>query len=218
MSRLSARAQLRLRLAVSVALGVVAGVGAGSSLGLAAGLLAGWGVIALVSVVWALLVIWPMDSAQTRAHATVEDPGRRLTRAAATIGSVASLVAVVVVATQAQRADGLTAYLLASVALLSVASSWALIQVDYVLHYAHMYYRPGSEGRPLGGIDFNQQEPPQYTDFAYFSVGLGMTYQVADTDVGRADVRRVVIAQTMLCYLFGVGIIANVVNLIAGLG
>jgi uncharacterized membrane protein len=36
--------------------------------------------------------------------------------------------------------------------------------------------------------------------------------------VSRPDLRRVVIAQTLLGYLFGVGIIANVVNLISGLG
>ena len=67
-------------------------------------------------------------------------------------------------------------------------------------------------------IDFNQDEPPEYTDFAYFSVGLGMTYQVADTNVTRNEVRRIVIAQTLLGYLFGAGIIATVINLITGLG
>lgn len=215
---LSARAHLRLRVVIALALGVVAGCCVGPWLGIAAGLLAGWGVAALVNTVWALLLVWPMDPAQTRAHATAEDPGRRLARAVAVIGSVVSLVAVVVVAAQAQRAEGVEAYLLAGIALLSVAGSWLMIQVDYLLHYAHLFYRPGSNGEPLGGIDFNQAGPPQYTDFAYFSVGLGMTYQVADTNVSRPDVRRVVIAQTMLGYLFGVGIIANVVNLITGLG
>jgi uncharacterized membrane protein len=67
------------------------------------------------------------------------------------------------------------------------------------------------------GIDFNQDEDPEYTDFAYFSVGLGMTYQVSDTDITRNAIRRVVIAQTLLAYLFGAGILATVINLIAGL-
>ncbi|WP_307866443.1 DUF1345 domain-containing protein [Leucobacter chromiisoli] len=199
-------------------LGVAAGATAAPTLGIAAGLLAGWGIVALVNAVWILLLVWPMDPSQTRTHPTVEDPGRRLAPAIAVVSSVASLAAVVVVAAQAQRADGATAYLLAGIALLSVASSWMLIQVDYMLRYADLYYRPGPDGQERGGIDFNQTGPPQYSDFAYFSVGLGMTYQVADTNVSRTDVRRVVIAQTLLGYLFGVGIIANVVNLIAGLG
>jgi uncharacterized membrane protein len=196
-SRVTAHAQLRLRSCVSIALGIAAGALVAPSLGIAAGLLAGWGIVALVNVVWVLLVVWPMDPDQTRAHATAEDPGRGLARITAVAGSIASL---------------------AAVALLSVASSWALIHTDYMLRYADLYYRGGPAGEPRGGIDFNQSEPPQYTDFAYFSVGLGMTYQVADTNVSRPDLRRVVIAQTLLGYLFGVGIIANVVNLISGLG
>ncbi len=64
--------------------------------------------------------------------------------------------------------------------MLAVAGSWALIQIDYALRYARVYYRD-----PVGGIDFNQTEPPMYTDFLYFSLGLGMTYQVSDTTSAR---------------------------------
>ena len=118
-----------------------------------------------------------------------------------------------VVAVQAQRASGPESYLLAGIAVLSVASSWLLIQTNYLLHYARVYYQNGDRG-----IDFNQEEPPEYTDFAYFSLGLGMTYQVADTNVTSNAIRRIVIAQTLLGYLFGAGIIATVINLITNLG
>jgi len=126
---------------------------------------------------------------------------------------VASLAAVAVVAVQAQRTSGAESYSLAGIAVLSVVSSWLLIQTDYLLHYARVYYQDDA-----GGIDFNQSEDPEYTDFAYFSVGLGMTYQVADTNVKTNAIRRIVIAQTMLAYLFGAGIIATVINLITNLG
>ena len=106
--------------------------------------------------------------------------------------------------------------MLAGIAVLSVVSSWALIQTNYLLHYAQMYYQGGPGLH--GGISFNQQEDPQYTDFAYFSVGLGMTYQVADTAVTNNAIRRIVIGQTLLAYLFGSGILATVINLVAGLG
>ena len=45
-----------------------------------------------------------------------------------------------------------------------------------------------------------------------------MTYQVADTNVTSNAIRRIVIAQTLLGYLFGAGIIATVINLITNLG
>lgn len=209
----AARGRVRLRWIIAVLGGACAAGATGPVLGFAAGLLAGWAVLALITSTWVLLEVWGMDAEATRAHATVEDPGRRVARIVATIGSVASLAAVLVVAVQAQRTSGPESYLLAGIAVLSVASSWLLIQVNYLLHYAKAYYQAGASG-----IDFNQQEPPEYTDFAYFSLGLGMTYQVADTNVTSNAIRRIVIAQTLLGYLFGAGIIATAINLITNLG
>jgi len=198
---------------ISLAAGVVAGAAVASVLGPAAGLLAGWAALSLTSLLILVPKIWRMDAAQTRAHATSEDPGRRLGRVISLVGSVASLGAVAVVLFQARQADELTSFLLAGIAVIAVASSWGLIQVDYLLRYAHLYYAD-----PVGGIDFNQSDDPMYTDFAYFSLGLGMTYQVSDTNVSLNSIRRTVIAQTLLAYLFGAVILATVINLVTGLG
>ncbi|WP_460004614.1 DUF1345 domain-containing protein [Microbacterium xylanilyticum] len=175
-------------------------------------LLAAWGALALVSTVWILLVTWRMDAEQTRTHATEEDPGRRIARLIAVTGSFVSIAAVLVVVLEARHAAGWTQFALAGIAVLSVAASWALIQTDYMLRYAKLYY-DGSRG-----IMFNQPEDPQYTDFVYFSVGLGMTYQVADTNVTRNAIRRLVIAQTTIAYVFGALILGTIINLVTGLG
>ncbi|MGN6273559.1 MAG: DUF1345 domain-containing protein [Protaetiibacter sp.] len=206
-------ARVRTRGIVAVVAGVVAAAGTMPLLGIAGALLAGWAALGIVSVAWVLLIVWPMDAAQTRAHATAEDPGRRLARLIAILGSIASLGAAAVVIVEARHAPPLLSALLAGVAVLSVAASWALIQTDYLLRYAHLYYT-----EPIGGIDFHQDDPPRYTDFAYVSVGLGMTYQVADTNLSDGGMRRLVIAQTLLAYLFGAIILATIINLIASLG
>jgi uncharacterized membrane protein len=57
-----------------------------------------------------------------------------------------------------------------------------------------------------------------YTDFVYVAVGLGMTYQIADTNLSTNEMRRIVISQTLLAYLFGAVILATVINLVTGLG
>ncbi|GAA4491023.1 DUF1345 domain-containing protein [Microbacterium panaciterrae] len=212
MSGLPLRHRWRVRALVSAVIGVVTGFVVTPFLGLAAGILAGWGALALVSVVWVLLVVWPMDAAKTRAHATEEDPGRGAARVIAVTGSFVSIAAVLVVVLQARHATGWTQFALAGIAVLSVAASWGLIQTDYLLRYAKLYY-DGS-----GGIIFNQDEDPEYTDFAYFSVGLGMTYQVADTNVTRNAIRRIVIAQTTIAYVFGALILGTIINLVTGLG
>lgn len=201
------------RAAVAAAVGVAAGVAVAPFLGVAAALLAGWAGFAVTSVTWVAILIWPMDAAETRAHATGEDPGRSIARLVALIGSGASLGAVTVVLIQTQNTSELESYILASIAVVSVAASWALIQADYMLRVAHIYY-----GDPVGGIDFNQDDDPAYTDFAYFSLGVGMGYQVGDSAVRTNEIRRLVIAQSLLAYLFGAVIIGTVVNLVIDLG
>ena len=76
-----------------------------------------------------------------------------------------------------------------------------------------LYYSP-----PRGGIQFNQEEPPAYWDFAYVALTLGMTYQVADTSLESSVMRSTVIRHALMSYLFGSIILATVVNLIAGFG
>ena len=44
-----------------------------------------------------------------------------------------------------------------------------------------------------------------------------MTYQVADTNVQANEFRRLVVAQTLLAYLFGAVILATVINLVSGI-
>ena len=213
---MSNRARVHLRWAISVIIGAAVGVAATPPLSVAAGILAGWGMFCTVNFVLVLCTIWPFDAAATREHATQEDPGRRTGRLISVVGSLISLAAVIVVITQAQHAKGGIAFVYGGVALVSVVASWVLINTNYLLHYARVYYEE-VDGVPRRGISFNQEEDPCYTDFVYFSVGLGMTYQVADTNVQHNSIRRIVIAQTLLAYLFGAGILAAVINLFAGL-
>ena len=206
------RRSTTIRGLLALAAGVAVAVAVAPFLGVAAGLLAGWGAACVAGTTWVLTLVWGMDAAATREHATAEDPGRPVARSVALIGSVASLGAVAAVL-QTRGATEFESFLLAGIAVLSVAASWALIQLDYMLRVAAVYYRP-----PVGGISFNQSEDPMYSDFVYFAVGLAMTYQVADTNLQTNELRRIVIAQTLLAYLFGAVILATVINLVTGLG
>lgn len=181
-------------------------------LGLAAGVLAAWGVAAVIVVVAVLAYTWPMNPQRTREHASREDPGRRMARLVSIAGSVASLGAVAVVLFQTGSAPAGESAVLAAIAVFSVAASWFLIQTNYMLRYAHEYFE-----EPAGGIDFHGSDVPMYTDFIYFAVGLGMTYQVADTNVTSNAIRRIVIGQTVLAWVFATVIIANVINLVVGI-
>jgi uncharacterized membrane protein len=105
--------------------------------------------------------------------------------------------------------------LLIAVAVLTVALSWATLNVVYVLRYAYLCYGPAR-----GGIGFGDPETrarPTYRDLAYVAFTIGMTYQVSDTVLRDPRTRRTVLAHAGLAYVFGVVIIAGAINLIAGL-
>jgi uncharacterized membrane protein len=66
-------------------------------------------------------------------------------------------------------------------------------------------------------VDFNDDEPPAYSDFTYLAFTLGMTYQVSDTSLRSRAMRRTALFHALLSYLLGAVIIAATINLLAGL-
>ena len=101
---------------------------------------------------------------------------------------------------------------LTSIVVLSVVLSWAVVNVVYALRYAHLYYSGGGQG-----IDFNEEGDPDYRDFAYLAVTIGMTYQVSDTNLKSRGIRRTVTGHALLSYLFGTFVVAMMINVVAGL-
>lgn len=213
MAAAPAHSTVLVRSVVALVVGLVVGTVLWILLDPWAGVLGGWGVTAGIAAGWILVVVWRMDAVETKSHATSEDPGRRTARIIAVAASTASFVAVAAVLIQVQHAPPVEAWILAGIALVAVAASWTLIQTDYMLRIAAIYYRD-----PVGGIDFNQDDDPMYTDFAYISFGVGMAYQIADTNLRTNELRRIVLFQMLISYAFGAIILATVINLVAGLG
>jgi uncharacterized membrane protein len=65
---------------------------------------------------------------------------------------------------------------------------------------------------------FNQAERPDFRDFAYVALTIGMTFQVSDTDLQSSAMRATALRHALLSFLFGAVILAATVNLVAGLG
>ena len=125
--------------------------------------------------------------------------------------SIASLVGVGVTLERASLTTGGSKLVLTLAAILTVISSWALVHTVFTLRYAHAYY-----GDPVGGIDFSSDEDPDYHDFAYLAFTIGMTFQVSDTDLTTAAMRRLALRHALLSYLFGAVILAMTINVTAG--
>jgi uncharacterized membrane protein len=86
----------------------------------------------------------------------------------------------------------------------------------FTLHYGHMYYRAQEELRPLRFPDHDTLEP-DYWDFLYFSFTIAVAAQTSDVTVMTQDMRKVVLAQSVLSFLFNAAIIGLSINVAAGL-
>jgi uncharacterized membrane protein len=200
-----------VRLVIMLVLGVIAALITGSFGQWAYAPTVGWCIACLVYSSWVWLAIGRQDPAQTAAHASREEPARGVADLLVLLLSIASLFSVAFVLANAASASGAEKGILAGLALVSVALSWILLHTLYTLRYARLYYTADK------GIDFNQSDPPQYTDFAYLSFTLGMTFQVSDTDITSHRIRVTALRHSLLSFVFGSIILASTVNLIAGL-
>jgi uncharacterized membrane protein len=204
-----ARGQSWIRLAVAAAVGgsTVAATAVATSAGVAGPL--GWLAAAAVYLGWTWAAISPMDPRETAAHATREDPSQAASDLLVLTASVAALAAVGALVANAHSGHRAVS---AAIAVCSVAASWLVAHTVFTLRYARLYY-----GGPVGGIDFNQDAPPSYADFAYLAFTIGMTYQVSDTALSASDIRATALRHGLLSFLNGAVVLATTVNLVASL-
>jgi uncharacterized membrane protein len=173
----------------------------------------GWDVTALVFTGSTWVALWPLSAEMTAKRATREDPSRAASDLLTLCAAVASLGAVAVVLVHAHSVLGVDRGLLAALGLVSIGVSWLTVHTIFTLRYALLYY-----AEPVGGVDFNSDERPNYRDFTYLAMTIGMTFQVSDTPLTSSAIRAAALRHALLSYLFGSLILASAVNLVAGLG
>ncbi|ULH15474.1 DUF1345 domain-containing protein [Deinococcus sp. KNUC1210] len=201
--------------------------------------LVGWCVAAAVFLLISARVIFRSDGKRTREVATREDDSRAATSLIVLLGSGVSLAGVVYAMSQAsdlQKQNHVAAAaILTGLGVGVVVLSWLLIQTVYTFRYAHLYY-----ASPEGGIQFDHDddideddegnedekddenetddagnEPPDYQDFWYLAVTIGMTFQVSDTNLSRKTIRRALTNHALISYAYNAVLVAFTINIVA---
>lgn len=207
------RVSARRRAYFVAALGISAGLVAAFLTPWQLSVLSAWNVAAALFLLWVWTTIRSFGSEETRAFATREDDSRVSAQLLILGACVASLVGVGFDLVKASDVTGSHKIIYIVAAVLTVVLSWAVVHTVYTLRYAHEFYRA-----PVGGIDFKSKNyAPSYLDFAYVAFGVGMTFQIADTDIQERDIRRTVLGHSLLSYLFGAVILAVTINIVASL-
>lgn len=168
--------------------------------------LVGWDAGVVFYVVGAFVLVARADVARIRRRAAILDEGRFAILVVVVGAAIASLGGIV-----AQLGAGRAPAHLA-LATVTILLSWTLVHVIFALHYAHEFYAAKPRG---GGLTFPGGEDPDYWDFIYFSLVIGMTSQVSDVAVTGRTIRRTVTAHGVVSFLFNAALIALTVNIAA---
>lgn len=185
---------------------------------------AGWGVVtrALVgwnAVIWSYLLLmgWLMaraDEDRVREIAEQEDEGAVAVLAIISIAATLSLAAIIFeLATARDAHAGVRLWHYAFTAS-TVFGSWCLVAVVFTFHYARGYYRqpPGRRGLRFPDDDTMQ---PDYWDFLYFAFTIAVAAQTSDVTVMNREMRKTVLAQSVLSFIFNAAILGLSINIAA---
>ncbi|GAB3986431.1 DUF1345 domain-containing protein [Spirosoma daeguense] len=147
----------------------------------------------------------------------IEDSSRTLILVFIVLAAIASFVAVVALLGSTDKFDPRQIQYNV-LAVLAVAGSWSLVHTVFTFRYAHLYYGNSSQKnhRP-GGLDFPDDEDPDYLDFAYFSFVIGMTSQVSDVAIRSKRMRRLALAHGILSFGFNAVIVALTISSLSGI-
>jgi uncharacterized membrane protein len=179
--------------------------------------LVGWLTYCALDALYFWRVGLTMDARGTRARAQRDDPGTHMLLALTMVAAFASVVAVVLAVQTGRSLHGAARWVHLLLAAAALAGSWWQIQISFARHYARAFYRHADhEDAEHAPLAFPGGQAPDYMDFLYQSLVVGMTSQVSDVEVRGRSMRRLTLTHGVLSFVFNLVILALAVNVLAG--
>ena len=217
-NRVLRQVRARPRLFISTAVAMAAGflLPAEVTHHLLTRLLIAWNVGTILYVVLAAVMMGRSSQHRMKRRAQLQDDGQLVILLLVVVSGIASLGAIAGELAIVKDMHGLLRIFHISLAGITVVSSWGFIQVMFALHYAHEYYAALAQGRPVG-LQFPEDDTPDYGDFFYFSAVIGTSGQTADVSFVSKPMRRIGSVHCILAYLFNTTVLALLINIGASL-
>jgi uncharacterized membrane protein len=163
------------------------------------------------------------DAVTLRRHARDNDSGRAgvLVITLLLLAVIATAVRVELPDAHASHGNGHGGGWGLALVLMSLVTAWLFANTIYALHYAHMYFRGDSEGglnfpRDRDGSGDESAVPcPQYWDFVYFSLTIGMAFATSDVEINDPAIRRVAVLHGAAAFFYNLIVLAFTINVTA---
>ena len=178
--------------------------------------LVAWNAGTCLYVLLAAIMMTRSSHHHMRHRALLQDDGQLVILFLVVVSSIASLVAIAGELAVSKDMHGLIKIGHICLAGITVLSSWAFIQVMFAIHYAHDYYAAAAQGR-MPGLQFPEDDHPEYGDFFYFAAVIGTSGQTADVSFVTKPMRRIGSVHCILAYLFNTTVLALLINIGASL-
>ncbi len=208
--------QARPRMVISLGVGIVAFLSFGYLIPSSMRLLSAWdaGGLCYLALAWRMMMRASKQAIEKRAN--MQDESRWVILIMLVTACVASLVAIVGLLHEGKAGGAIAAPVALGGATILI--SWFLVHTIFALHYAHEFYGVGAPpDRPAWGLAFPEEKEPDYNDFLYFSLVVGMTCQVSDVQITSREIRRLCLFHGVLSFFFNTGVLALSINIAAGL-
>lgn len=170
-----------------------------------------------VFLAWTAADLTRAPPPRLRELARQEDPSRAIIFAVALAAAAASLIAVAVLLRKGSGGGASETALRIVLVGGVVIAAWMLTHAMFAVHYAHHFYGDGPEPGPAdrGGLEFpGEHTHPDFLDFLYFSLVIGMTCQVSDVQITERHMRRLATIHGVLSFFFNTVILAITINLV----
>lgn len=216
----------RIRLLSSLVIGLLTYVVLPSTFGETTRALIAWNVAIVAYLVLVGFMMARSTHETMRRRARVLDEGRHTVLVLAVIAALSSLAAIVLELHNLKQVPGAVVGLHIGLSLATIVTSWSFVHVIFTEHYAHNFYfldgpldKGGDDIEALKkkGLHFPGQPWPDYVDFLYFSVTIGVANQTADTEIVSRQMRVLVLVHSVISYFFNTIILALTINIAASL-
>jgi uncharacterized membrane protein len=157
---------------------------------------------------------------KTRRYAETEYEGRLAIFMLIIAAACASVLAIGFLLTDKKALSTVLLSLHLALSIMTIIGSWLLVHTMFALQYAHNYYQHINRSNPdeiAKGLDFPNNNHPDYWEFLYYSFVIGMTSQVSDVETTSHDMRRLTLLHGILSFFFNTTILAMSINIIASL-
>ena len=216
MKRMLGHVRTRPRLFVSAAIGAVVALCAVDLGSVVTRALLGWNVAVWLFLVLIGLIMLRSDHERLRRAAIAQAEGAATVLALVIVAAIVSIVAIVFELSAAKGPGARHALPHVLFALTTVAGAWLLLPTLFAMNYASMYYRSEhGNGLQFPGPDTSFK--PDYADFLYFSFTIAVASQTADVTISTRPMRRLVLLQAVLSFVFNTTILAFTINIAASL-